>query len=139
MYHSVDWKLDVAAHMTTVDKRAKDITLFNFHHNVCTLCNDIFDIGKKAWVYGKQPDQAELAKLLLVLRLNLDFAYALFDVTPELIQYENKRKLIGPGGRYESGFYSDAQAIARKDKLTGETLDPLAPEPARSFIGKKPE
>lgn len=37
--------------------------------------------------------------------------------TIEEVEEANKRKLIGPGGRYESGEYSDQQAKQRADKV----------------------
>jgi hypothetical protein len=43
------------------------------------------------------------------------------------VQYTNMVKLIGPGGRFESGFYSDQAALDRNDKK---------PETQRKFMGK---
>lgn len=138
IFHEIN-PLDSAAHMLKVDKRSTNLELGTVMANVATLCNDVFDIAKKAWVYGKEPDTIEIARLLLVLQMNLDFAYELYGTDRKTVHLTNKRKLIGPGGRYESGFYSDAQAIARKDKLTGDDFIPSGAPVERTFIGKKDE
>lgn len=132
-------ELGSAAEIGTIDSRNKHITLNNVFDNVASISNDLFDIAKKAWVYGKPIDGKAVALLMAALRNNLSFAYMIFGTSTQEVLAANKLKLIGPGGRYESGFYSDAQAIARKDKLTGEDLDPLAEELQRKFIGKTPE
>lgn len=110
------------------DIRAANLTVGTVFMNVVTLAGDILDIVKKSWVYGKPLDDIELTRLVLILEMNLDAIYGLFDTTKAAVQFRNQVKLIGPGGRFESGFYSDAQAVARADKQPGED---------RSFFGKR--
>lgn len=118
---------DGAAKLNIADMRAVNPTVGMVFHNVVTLGGDIIDVVKKSWVYNKPLNTAELTRLVILLDINLDAIYRIFALDKSLIQRENQVKLIGPGGRFESGFYSDSAAIARKDKQPGED---------RSFFGK---
>ena len=98
------------------DHRFKNLTIGNVFQNISTIGGDILDISKKSWVYTKPVDTAKLTLLILVLEHNMSFIYECFGFTREEIKTANQVKLIGPGGRFESGFYSDNAAIARADK-----------------------
>lgn len=119
--------IDGAVKKGIVDIRATNLTIGTVFVNVVTLGGDILDQVKKSWVYGKPLNSAELTRLVLILELNLEAIYKLFDVSRAQVQLRNQVKLIGPGGRFESGFYSDSAAIKRADKQPGED---------RSFFGK---
>jgi hypothetical protein len=119
--------IDGAVKKRIVDIRATNLTIGTVFTNVVTLGGDIVDIVKKSWVYQKPLDNAEVTRLLLILEMNLEAIYKLFNVSRKQVQHLNQVKLIGPGGRFESGFYSDSAAIARADKQPGED---------RSFFGK---
>jgi len=114
----------------TTDARVVDMRLSNIVPNIVTASGDFQDIVKKAWVYGKPLDRAVLTRMLMVLEINLRALYDILGTTTKEVQHENQVKLIGPGGRFESGFYSDAAAIARADKVE-------APGADRNFIGKQ--
>ena len=88
--------------------------------NISRHSGALLDVVKKSWVYNKPLNVAGIDDCLRRLRANLDFLYELLATTCEQVQHTNQVKLIGPGGRFESGFYSDAAAIARADKPTGE-------------------
>lgn len=94
-------------------------------NNIVTLSGEILDITKKSWVYGKEFDGKRVVVHLMMLEDQLEFLYRCIGTSRGEVQHANQVKLIGPGGRFESGFYSDADAIARADKV-GE---------GRSFIG----
>lgn len=103
------------------------ITLGNVVQNLAIVSGDILDIAKKSWVYNKPLDRAGLTYDIVLVEMNLDRLFSFFDVTREEVRHANQVKLIGPGGRFESGFYSDGAAIARADKNPGQ----------RNFIGQK--
>jgi len=42
--------------------------------------------------------------------------YRLLGIDRDYVREQNMGKLVGPGGRFASGKYSDAQAQARADK-----------------------
>ena len=125
---------DYAGALVQPDERTSYMSMGNVVNNIVTTAGDILDIVKKAWVYGKPMDHATATRYILVLEINLDVIYDMAGTNREEVQHMNQVKLIGPGGRYESGFYSDEAAIARADKV-------VAPAPApgadRNFIGKK--
>lgn len=98
--------------------------------NIVTLTADFLDVVKKSWVYNKPLNVASLHNYLAMIRINLDVLYAFVGTDFLQVTHANQVKLIGPGGRFESGFYSDAAAVARADKVGEETSN-------RSFIGKK--
>lgn len=112
------------------DSRAIKIHAGNVFSNMSTLAGDMLDLCKKAWVYGNDLKTGDLTGLILTFEINLDFLFELVGTTGDEVRHGNQVKLIGPGGRFESGFYSDAQAIARADKAPGED---------RSFFGKLPD
>lgn len=101
-------------------------TLHNVATNIVTVTGEILDITKKSWVYNKDFDTKKVVLYLMILENQLDFLYGCIGTTRADVQHANQVKLIGPGGRFESGFYSDDAAIARADKV-GE---------GRSFIGQ---
>lgn len=101
-------------------------TIHNVVTNIVIVSGEILDITKKSWVYNKEFDAKKVVLYLLILETQLDFMYACIGTTRADVQHANQVKLIGPGGRFESGFYSDSAAIARADKVA-ET---------RSFIGQ---
>lgn len=103
------------------------INASNVYQNLVTLSGDILDVVKKSWVYGNILDTGNMTKLLLGVEHNLDVLYEMIGVTKGTVCHLNQVKLIGPGGRYQSGFYSDDQALERKDKVPGED---------RVFFGK---
>ena len=99
------------------DSRANNIHLGNVFSNIQSLGGDILDQSKKVWVYSKPLDAATMARMLLILEKNLEFVYELIGTDRASVIHFNQIKLIGPGGRFESGFYSDSAAIARADKV----------------------
>jgi hypothetical protein len=121
-----DWNMAGALSLGIVDIRAANLTIGTVFINVVTLAGDILDIVKKSWVYTKPLNTSELTRLVMILEMNLEVISELFDTSRPKIQKMNQVKLIGPGGRFESGFYSDGAAIARADKVPGED---------RSFFG----
>lgn len=112
------------------DHRATNIGVHNAFINIVTITGDILDTTKKSWIYGKEMNNVEISRLILILELNLELVYELFGTNRAEVWHMNQVKLIGPGGRFESGFYSDSAAIERKDKVPGED---------RNFIGKPAE
>lgn len=111
----------------TPDIRAANLTIGAVFTNVVTITGDILDVVKKSWVYGKDLNVNELTRLIIILEMNVYAIYKMFGTDRHAVQHANQVKLIGPGGRFESGFYSDAAAIKRADKQPGED---------RSFFGK---
>lgn len=125
--------IEGAVALQVQDLRAVNCTIGSVFTNVVTITGDILDVVKKSWVYSssdkpKPLNHAEITRLVMVLELNLELIYEMFGTDRKEIQHLNQVKLIGPGGRFESGFYSDSAAIARKDKQPGED---------RSFFGKE--
>lgn len=59
---------------------------------------------------------SENIKFFRYVHIKLLDLIQLFGYTVEEVEYANQFKLIGPGGRYESGTYSNEQAAARADK-----------------------
>jgi hypothetical protein len=110
----------------TLYKR-ESITLQNVFGNMAIIAGEILDLAKKSWVYTKELDRGKMTFHIMMLEMNLERMYEILQLSRADIQHTNKVKLIGPGGRFESGFYSDTAAIARADKV-GED---------RNFIGKK--
>ncbi len=96
---------------------AQDIELGNVHGRLTLLSGDLLDLAKKSWVYGKPYDTEKATLLVILVEINLNALYSFYGVTRGDVQHANMVKLIGPGGRFESGFYSDAAAIARVDKV----------------------
>lgn len=92
-------------------------TVSSVFDNIISLSGDILDIVKKSWVYRKDLNEKELARLHTLLELNMLYVYEFFGLNRADVQWANMLKLIGPGGRFEAGFYSDAAAIARADKV----------------------
>lgn len=103
------------------------ITLGNVFTNLCIIAGEILDAAKKSWVYNKELDAKRMTQLVITFEVNLEALCRMMDVKREDIRLQNQIKLIGPGGRFESGFYSDGAAIARADKVVSE----------RTFIGSK--
>ena len=99
---------------------AVDITIGNVQDRLNLLSGDLLDLAKKSWVYGKPYDTEKATVLVLLIEINLAAMYGFFGVSRHEVLHANMVKLIGPGGRFESGFYSDSAAIARADKI-GET------------------
>lgn len=78
---------------------------------------ELLDAIKKHWVYGKELDvgnvMEELGDILFYVQaMANEFGWDLTDLV-----VENMKKLQQ---RYPSGAYSDAQAIARADKVSEE-------------------
>lgn len=118
--------IDGALAIRKVDLRGINLNVGAVFVNVVTLTGDILDLVKKSWVYNSELKRAEITKALILLELNLSIVYEMFGTTKVQICHLNQVKLVGPGGRFESGFYSNEAAIARADKV-GED---------RTFIGK---
>lgn len=100
---------------------------------------EILDITKKLWVYGKELDQATIEHLIEELgdsRFYYQALLNLLQITDEEIVASNMIKLRM---RYETGFYSDAQALARADKqpapLSAEGAKGTAKAEPRKFMG----
>lgn len=89
------------------------------YDNLMSLGADLVDIVKKSWVYNKPLDHARVTFLLLMISLQLDAVYSYLGITREQVQRVNQNKLIGPEGRFRSGFYSDQAAQQRADKAEG--------------------
>lgn len=122
------------AFIVDLDPRARAIPIGNVFDNMVSLAGDILDLVKKTWVYNKDPADvaAKLTAFFVLLEMNLAALYEMFGLDKLVVQHANQVKLIGPGGRFESGFYSDAQANARADKA--------ADKPAgsdRKFFGQQ--
>jgi hypothetical protein len=107
----------------------------NMAQAMSVIAGDILDLVKKSWVYGKALDLGKMTLLIVELELVLTAFYLDIGVTKRAIRHANQVKLIGPGGRFESGFYSDAAAIARADKAAEEP--PIGDSTMeRRFFGK---
>lgn len=110
---------------------------------------ELLDCVKKVFIYGKDwvaPDsktgQTALENLVEELgdfRFYYQKLLNMLGLSDEDIQAANFVKL---SKRYASGHYTDAQALARADKahepqyIGDKTSAPLAPPPARQYIGK---
>lgn len=119
----IEFYMAVCAHYAGVSQAELGFDVINFGNvlsNISCLSGALLDVVKKSWVYNKPLNVAEVDRCLRTLRSNLDFLYELLATTRKQVQHMNQVKLIGPGGRFESGFYSDAAAIARADKPAGE-------------------
>lgn len=112
-----------------LDSRCHNLTLSSIPLNIVTLTGDILDAVKKSWVYGKGLDTARIEEYITLLGCNLNALYALVGTNPEHVRHVNQVKLIGPNGRFASGFYSDEAAINRDDKKVEPGAD-------RQFFGK---
>jgi hypothetical protein len=92
--------------------------------------NVFLDVSKKLWVYNKPLDEGLIVKLVTALgnvKGTVRKYEDLVGYTWGYIQNLNQEKLIGVNGRYKSGFYSDAAAQAREDKVAEEA--DTAPSP----------
>lgn len=106
------------------------LTAYNWMDVVHTAGSDFLDAVKKSWVYGdREPNLAAVAQAIFTLQSALAFGYEILGTTREEVRYLNQVKLIGKDGRYKSGVYSDAAALARADK----TVE--APTAAGSGVG----
>ncbi len=110
--HDYEWETNFTTN--------KGFNLGNVADRLVLYSGDILDATKKSWVYGKSPDWPAIETRLNDIEEGLSFLYGLFGTNAEDVQMSNMTKLIGPGGRFASGFYSDAQAQARADKVDGE-------------------
>lgn len=102
------------------------INLGNVFTNMVIVAGELLDLAKKTWAYTKPLDEPKMTYLIMVLEVNLEKLYEMVSILRDDVKMTNQIKLIGPGGRFESGFYSDGAAIARADKTE------------RKFIGQKP-
>jgi hypothetical protein len=107
----------------------------NLTQALSVIAGDILDLVKKSWVYGKALDLGKMTILIVEFELVLAAFYLDMDVTRKMIRHANQVKLIGPGGRFESGFYTDAAAIARADKVA-EDVPVGNSSMERRFFGK---
>lgn len=96
------------------------------------IASEILDLTKKSWVYGKGLDEVFINQQLNALAYALDSIYVLIGTNYDEVVNKNQEKLIGPEGRFKDGFYSDASAINRADKVAEE-----AKTSERKFIGQK--
>lgn len=118
------WDLEIDQRLVNQSLLSQHLMLWTFKPNglqsaltnLIRISGDMLDCAKKPWVYNKVPDYTAMEYLRKRARLNLDYLYVLFGTSQTEVQLANKKKLIGPGGRFESGFYSDAAAQARADK-----------------------
>jgi hypothetical protein len=96
---------------------------------------NLLDYAKKVWVYGgsKGDRNSVIAEALVSLEGSMQAAYEMLGLDRIEVQAANMDKLLGTAdstGRYESGSYSDEQALARADKS-----EP-APDPVDHFKPK---
>lgn len=101
-----------------VARRAKAWSVENgvVMHCFVSYSSKLLDLAKKSWVYGR-----DLATVPLVAQLNavedvLLGYYELLGTDRQTVRHANMVKLAGKTGRYASGKYSDAAALARADK-----------------------
>lgn len=105
--------------ISMIEKGVK-LTLGNHLDELSKVSSSCLDFTKKAWVYGnREPKAPELYVALTRASEILEFMAEMHGFTLEEIEYENQVKLIGQDGRYKSGHYSDAAALAREDKAAG--------------------
>lgn len=90
------------------------------YDNVISLGGDLVDVVKKHWVYNKPLDRARVTFTLMMIEVQMLEVYKYLGITREQVIFVNQNKLIGPNGRFRSGFYSDQAAQDRADKQ-GET------------------
>lgn len=82
---------------------------------------ELLDAVKKTWVYGKPLDGKNVIEELSDLRFYYQAALLILGLDDLHIQAFNMDKLVlGENARYKTGFYSDAQAIMRADKVAEE-------------------
>lgn len=96
----------------------------------CLLLQDCI---KKAWVYNQDYNMEKIKDACTVIATCRRQIHALLGFDESLIRHMNQMKLIGPGGRFASGKYSDEQARTRADKA-GQADDSPGGKAAR----KKP-
>lgn len=125
LFQSTGGMLQEATHLlqtpSYADLLMEDLSNANAMDRLDAATIGILDIVKKAWAYEKPMTGAmvqSLAGYALEIMACLDFIYSLYGLADGFgyVQQENARKLVGPGGRFESFAYSDAQAQARADK-----------------------
>lgn len=75
---------------------------------------DVLDISKKSWVYAKELDALKLYDAMVVAVAAYRDMLVRFGWTDEFICDVNQTKLAK---RYPNGVYSNADAIARADKI----------------------
>lgn len=121
----------VAVDLSAEQETAAPLALQHCLQNVVNQTGDFLDLAKKSWVYRKDMDYDKAVRMLCTLTDLLSRLYRIFGTTRAEVKYCNQYKLIGPGGRFRSGFYSDSDAQARADKA-GEDVPNTA---QRSFIG----
>lgn len=97
-------------------------TLGNVVNQVHTTAGNLLDFAKKVWVYqGVKGDRnVQIAEDLCHLEGQLRSIYHMIGVEQAVVQKANMVKLLGSAteaGRYETGQYSDEQALARNDKV----------------------
>lgn len=114
-----------------------NMNLGNIIDHIHTISADILDKAKKVWIYQSGNKDKEIAALLLKLDFNIWKLYDIAGFTRDYIRRSNQDKLLGTDtttGRYGSGRYSDAAALARADKEEPVSQE-LASSNARNFIG----
>lgn len=100
---------------------------------------ELLDAVKKTWVYGKALDGRNVIEELSDLRFYYQAALLILGLDDLHIKAYNMDKLVlGENARYKTGFYSDAQAVARADKVAEQAAISGARDPA-AVVALDPE
>lgn len=94
---------------------ASKANLLHMAVGVSGEAGELLDAIKKATIYSKPLDRENLVEELGDLEFYLEGVRAECGITRSETLTHNKLKLLGK--RYASGSYSDAQAVARADKV----------------------
>jgi hypothetical protein len=119
-----------AAFVQNILPTVQTVTLGDVLDDIHVISCHILDAAKKVWVHEDGNRDHIIAPRLCQLEYRMRKAYELMGINRQDVLDANQDKLLGTKdqpGRYESGTYSDAQALARADKVRGAT---------REFIGK---
>lgn len=97
------------------------------HHHTTGLAGEageLLDASKKVWIYGKPVDVVNLLEEMGDARWYYQALLNMTGLTDDDIVAINTAKLIK---RFPSGQYSNAQAIARADKVGDQSPAPAVP------------
>lgn len=108
-----------------VDVKHAEVELFDWCWNgsesdgMAFYAGQILDVLKQPWAYNKPLSLGDLEYNLGMFYRFFQKQLSEFDLTFDDIEAHNQYKLAtGPNARYPSGKYSDAQAVARADKVS---------------------
>lgn len=96
----------------------------NHATSLAVASGDVLDLIKKTWVYGKEIDVLALYDAVALVYFHYNQLAFNAGIDENAIKAANVYKLVtGPKARFAEGYYTDAAAIARADKVEDTPLE----------------